>query len=197
MSVVSVRERGFFSFALHQFPCNSDSLLDDGWQLLDRLCSPGAGCRAIGERCFCRLALGGGWALCALQLSWEKKKSASNPLRCWWSALQVNWSRKPRSYTSQQPCFCLLPKKMNVLLLHLQLQTLLLVNDCIYKSACFKTFPFIKCFWLLCSANGSPLLYFIRLDTLVAVGVLLLFIGDGAIALLPGEVHATEPTKVR
>lgn len=60
MSVVSVRERGFFSFALRQFPCNSGSLLNDDCQLLDRLCSPGAGCRAVGERCLSRLALGGG-----------------------------------------------------------------------------------------------------------------------------------------
>lgn len=86
---------------------------------------------------------------------------------------------------------------MNVLLLYLQLQTLLLVNDCIYKSACFKTFPSHKVFLiaLFCKWLSSSIFHPLRCS--VATCVLLLFIGDGAIALLPREIHATEPTKVK
>lgn len=81
MKVISVRKRGCFSFAPHHFPHNSDSLPDDGWQLLDSLCSPAVGCRGIWERQFWKLALGKRLSfICSAAFLEKETKSVPNLL---------------------------------------------------------------------------------------------------------------------
>lgn len=76
MKVGSVRKKGafFFFFALHRFPCNSASLLDDGWQLLDSLCSPGVGCSVFEKGVFENLLWVGGMIFVRSATFLEKEK---------------------------------------------------------------------------------------------------------------------------